>query len=482
MPQSLKLDAVHTASPSLKGFAVHPDPDQLPNSLEARDRRALVHGLTNLARHLTIGPKIIERGQGVWVTDSDGKTYIEGMSGLWCISLGYGQERLIAACEQQMRKLAYYHLTNHKAHPAAIELADKLLAIAPVPMSHVWFANSGSESADCAARLCWYYWNAVGKPQKRKFLSHDKAYHGNTIATASLTGTAYAHDGFNLPLDGFLHIATPHYIAAAQLGESEQQFVDRLLTDLETRILDEGPETIAAFFTEPVMSAGGVIVPPAGYFAGVQNILKKYDILLVVDEVVTAFGRTGEMFGTTRMALTPDMIITAKGLTSAYIPMSALLLNERVFGAMVDYSDRLGIFGLTLTYSGHPVAAAVAREAIAIYEDLSLAERTKTLEPVLLDGLRHRLGSHPNVGDIRGVGLLAGVQLVNTRDPFTPFDPAVKFGAKVAALAEANGLIVRAIGDTIAICPPLVISEAEIGLLIDRLSGAIKMASAELKP
>lgn len=471
-----------TALPSLKRFAVHTDPAQLPNSLEARDRRALVHGLTNLARHLTVGPKIIENGQGVWVTDSDGKTYIEGMSGLWCISLGYGQERLITACAQQMRKLAYYHLTNHKAHPAAIELADKLLAIAPVPMSHVWFANSGSESADCAARLCWYYWNAVGKPQKRKFLSHDKAYHGNTIATASLTGTTYAHDGFNLPLDGFLHIATPHYIAAAQLGETEQQFVDRLLADLETRILDEGPETIAAFFTEPVMAAGGVIVPPAGYFAGVQNILKKYDILLVVDEVVTAFGRTGEMFGTTRMALQPDMIITAKGLTSAYIPMSALLLNARVFDAMVDYSDRLGIFGLTLTYSGHPVAAAVASEAIAIYEDLSLADRTKALEPVLLDGLRHRLGSHPNVGDIRGVGLLAGVQLVAKRDPFTPFDPAAKFGAKVATLAEANGLIIRAIGDTIAICPPLVITEAEIGLLIERLYHAIEMATANLSP
>ena len=461
---------------------MHTDLAQLPNSLEARDRRALVHGLTNLARHLAVGPKIIESGQGVWVTDSDGKTYLEGMSGLWCISLGYGQERLITACEQQMRKLAYYHLTNHKAHPAAIELADKLLAIAPVPMSHVWFANSGSESADCAARLCWYYWNAVGKPQKRKFLSHDKAYHGNTIATASLTGTAYAHEGFNLPLDGFLHVASPHYICAAQSDETEKQFVNRLLADLEARILHEGPETIAAFFTEPVLAAGGVIVPPAGYFDGVQNILKKYDILLIVDEVVTAFGRTGEMFGTTRMALKPDMIITAKGLTSAYIPMSALLLNARVFDAMAEYSDRLGIFGLTLTYSGHPVAAAVAREAIAIYEDLSLAERTRALEPVLLDGLRQKLASHPNVGDIRGVGLLAGVQLVARRDPFTLFDPAAKFGAKVASLAEANGLIIRAIGDTIAICPPLVITEAEIGILVDRLCQAIEMAAAELSP
>jgi 4-aminobutyrate---pyruvate transaminase len=459
---------------------VNTDLPQLPNSLEARDRRSLVHGLTNLARHLEIGPKVIESGDGAWVTDSDGKQYLEGMSGLWCISLGYGQERLIAACEQQMRKLAYYHLTNHKGHRAAIELADKLLAIAPVPMSHVWFANSGSESADCAARLCWYYWNAVGKPQKRKFLSHDRAYHGNTIAAASLTGTSYAHEGFNLPLEGFLHVRSPHYFANAHPGETEGQFVERLLADLEARILEEGPETIAAFFTEPVLAAGGVIVPPAGYFEGVQIILKKYDILLVVDEVVTAFGRTGAMFGTTRMGLNPDLIIMAKGLTSAYIPMSALLLNARVFDAISEYSGRLGIFGLTLTYSGHPVAAAVAREAIAIYEELSIPDRTKALEPILMAGLRDRLGAHPNVGDIRGVGLLAGVQLVAKRDPLTMFDATAKFGARVAALAEANGLIVRAIGDTIAICPPLVITEGEIGMLIDRLSRAIDLAAAEL--
>jgi 4-aminobutyrate---pyruvate transaminase len=451
---------------------------QPPNSLEARDKRAVVHGLTNLARHLEVGPKIIESGQGVWVTDTDGKTYIEGMSGLWCVSLGFGQERLIAACEAQMRTLPYYHLTNHKGHPAVIELADKLLAIAPVPMSHVWFSNSGSEANDCAARLCWYYWNAVGKPEKRKFLAHSKAYHGNTIASASLTGTAYAHTGFNLPLDGFLHVRTPHFYEDALPGETEAQYVARVLAELEARIVAEGPDTIAAFFAEPVMAAGGVIVPPEGYFAGLQDVLARHDILLVVDEVVTAFCRTGEMFGTTTMGLKPDLLIYAKGLTSAYIPMSALLMNARIFDAISDFSDRLGVFGLTLTYSGHPVSAAVAREAIAIYEDQAIAERVRRLEPVLLDGLRARIGGHPNVGDIRGVGLLAGVQLVARRDPMTPFDKADKFGPRVAARAEELGLIVRAIGDTIAICPPLVISEAEIGLLIERLAAAIESISA----
>lgn len=453
---------------------------QAPNSLEARDRRALVHGLTNLSRHLDVGPKIIESGKGVWVTDGDGKTYLEGMSGLWCISLGYGQQRLVDACAAQMSKLAYYHLTNHKAHPAVIELAEKLLEIAPVPMSHVWFANSGSEANDCAARLCWYYWNAVGKPEKRKFLSHDKAYHGNTIASASLSGVAYAHKGFNLPLDGFLHVRKPHFFEEGLEGETEEQFVARLLADLEARILAEGADTIAAFFTEPVMAAGGVIVPPEGYFEGLQALLKKHDILLVADEVVTAFGRTGAMFGTTTMTLHPDLIICAKGLTSAYIPMSALLINARIFDAMVEYSDRLGIFGLTMTYSGHPVSAAVALETIALYEELAIAERSAALEPVLLGGLRTRLGDHPNVGDIRGVGLLAGVQLVSSREPRRFFEPSVAFGARVAALAEEGGLIVRAIGDTIAICPPLIITEDEIETLIDRLGQAIETASAEL--
>ena len=450
----------------------------LPNSLEARDRATVVHGLTNLDRHARIGPKIIESGRGAWVTDIDGKSYIEGMSGLWCISLGYGQSRLAKVAAAQMERLAYYHLTNHKAHPAVIELAETLIEIAPVPMSHVWFANSGSEANDCAARLAWYYWNAVGKPGKRKFITHEGAYHGNTIAAASLSGVSYAHEGFNLPLDGFLHIEKPHFYERGAPGESEDAFADRLLADLEAKILAEGADTIAAIFTEPVLAAGGVVIPPARYFEGLQALCRRHDILLVADEVVTAFGRTGELFGTTTMKLVPDMLICAKGLTSAYIPMSALMLNARVYDAVAEYSGRLGVFGLSMTYAGHPVSAAVAREAIAIYQEHDLAARTKAMEAVLLGGLRARLGDHPNVGDIRGVGLLAGVELVAERSPRTPFAPAVRFGPTVAAHAEEAGLIVRAIGDTIAICPPLVITEAEIGLLVDRLAGAIEAVAA----
>jgi 4-aminobutyrate---pyruvate transaminase len=443
-----------------------------PNSLEARDTHAVVHGLTNLKTHLRRGPLVIDRGRGVWVTDVDGREYIEAMSGLWCISLGYGQQRLVDAAAAQMAKLPYYHLTNHKGHAPVIELAEKLLEIAPVPMARVWFANSGSEAIDCAARLAWYHWNAVGQPERKKFIAHRLAYHGNTIASASLTGADYAHDRFNLPLPGFLHVASPYAYRFAGDGESEPAFVDRLIGELEQVIEREGPRTIAAFFTEPVIAAGGVIVPPDGYFARLQALLKRHDILLVCDEVVTGFARTGEMFGATAMGLDPDMLVCAKGLSSAYIPISAVLVNDKIFDAMVRQSDELGVFGLTLTYSGHPVAAAVAREALRIYEQERMPERVRALAPRFLGGLR-RLGEHPLVGDVRGRGLLAGVELVRDKARRAPFDKAAGVGPLCARLCEERGLILRAIGDTLALCPPLVISEDEIDELLRRLAAAL---------
>lgn len=449
------------------------------NSLEARDARSVVHGLTNLKLHATRGATVIERGHGVWVTDTRGRDYIEAMSGLWCIALGYGNERLADVAARQMKTLAYYPLTNHKSHPPVIALAEKLLAMAPVPMSHVWFASTGSEANDCAARLAWYYWNAVGRPDKRKFISHQLAYHGNTIATASLSGVSYAHDKFNLPLPGFLHVTTPHHFRHARAGESETQFTDRLITGIEQLIEREGADTIAAFFTEPVMAAGGVVVPPSGYFEKLQRLLAKHDILLVCDEVVTAFGRIGDRFGSTTMQLKPDMLVCAKALSSAYIPISALLMNERVYTAIARQSDERGVFGLTMTYSGHPVAAAVALEALTIYDEMDIVARVRKLEAPFLGGL-NRLLEHPLVGEVRGRGLLAGVELTRHVETRAPFDPAVKAGALCARIAEEQGLIVRAIGDTIAFCPPLVISEAEIDEMLRRFRLALDLTAAEL--
>ena len=450
-----------------------------PDTLETRDTRSVIHGLTNLKRHLEIGPTVIESGHGVWVRDNHGREYIEAMSGLWCIALGYGDKRLAAVAARQMEQLAYYPLISHKSHPQAIELAEKLLAIAPVPMSRVWFANSGSEANDCAIRLAWYYWNAVGKPGKRKLIAHQQSYHGNTIATASLSGVAYNHQGFNLPLPGFLHVACPHYYRGGQAGESEAAYTQRLLAALEARIEAEGADTIAAFFTEPVIAAGGVIMPPAGYFDGLQKLLKKHDILLVCDEVVTGFARTGNMFGATTMNLLPDMLVCAKALSSAYIPISALLVNERIFTAMARQSDELGSFGLTMTYCGHPVASAVAREAIRIYEEEDLPARVRRLDAPFLGGLRG-LATHPLVGEVRGLGLLAGVELVRNKNTHEPFAKNQKIGAICAALCEKHGLMLRAIGDTLALCPPLVISETEIEALLVRLRLALDETAATL--
>ena len=450
-----------------------------PDTLETRDTRSVIHGLTNLKRHLEIGPTVIESGHGVWVRDNHGREYIEAMSGLWCIALGYGDKRLAAVAARQMEQLAYYPLISHKSHPQAIELAEKLLAIAPVPMSRVWFANSGSEANDCAIRLAWYYWNAVGKPGKRKLMAHQQSYHGNTIATASLSGVAYNHQGFNLPLPGFLHVACPHYYRGAQADESEAAYTQRLLAALEARIEAEGADTIAAFFTEPVIAAGGVIMPPAGYFDGLQKLLKKHDILLVCDEVVTGFARTGNMFGATTMNLLPDMLVYAKALSSAYIPISALLVNERIFTAIARQSDELGSFGLTMTYCGHPVASAVAREAIRIYEEEDFPARVRRLEAPFLGGLRG-LASHPLVGEVRGLGLLAGVELVRDKNTHEPFAKNQKIGAICAALCEKHGLMLRAIGDTLALCPPLVISETEIEELLARLRLALDETAATL--
>jgi 4-aminobutyrate--pyruvate transaminase len=450
-----------------------------PNSPEARDAASVVHPLTNLKAHLERGPVIIDEGHGVWVRDIHGKEYIEGMAGLWCLSLGYGQERLVAAATEQMRRLPYYHLTNHKSHSPVIELAGKLLDIAPVPMSKIWFANSGSEGNDSAARIAWYYWAALGQPQRRKIIAHRQAYHGNTIASASLSGMFYNHASFGLPLDGFLHVTPPHHYRFAEPGESEADFATRLADELDALIRAEGPETVAAFFTEPVLGSGGVIVPPPTYFEKVQAVLGKYVILLVADEVITGFCRTGNMFGSTTMGLEPDMLVCAKGLSSAYLPISALMLNARVFDAIAAESDRVGVFGLSFTYSGHPVSAAVAREAIAIYEEQDIVGHVRRVGPRLQSGLR-KLRDHPLVGEVRGLGLVAGVELVANKDTHEPFDKALAVGPFCNGRAEEHGLIVRAIGDTISFCPPLVIDETEIDQLLARFALALSDTAAML--
>jgi 4-aminobutyrate---pyruvate transaminase len=437
-----------------------------------RDIDSVLHPYTNLIRHKEVGPLMITRGEGVRVFDDQGRDYIEGLAGLWCTALGWGEERLVEAAAAQMRKLPFYHLFSHKSHDPGVELCERLLAMAPAPMSKVFLANSGSEANDTAVKLIRYYSNALGRPDKKKIIAREKAYHGVTVATASLTGLPNNQRSFDLPMPGILRAGCPHHWRFGRAGESEEQFATRLAEELEAMILAEGPDTVAAFFAEPVMGAGGVIVPPATYFAKIQAVLDRYDVLLVADEVICGFGRTGNMFGCETFGIRPDMMAVAKGLSSGYLPISALLVNERVYGPIAEESGRIGVFGHGYTYGGHPVAAAVAVETLKIYQERDILAQVRRVEPVLQYGLA-AFRDHPMVGEVRGIGLIGAVELAADKRTGAPFDPKLAMGAAVVAKAQDHGVILRAMGDTIAFSPPLIISAEEIGEMLSRFRLAL---------
>ena len=443
-----------------------------PNSAAALDIASHLHPYTNARKHETEGPMVITEGKGVFVYDDQGKEYIEGLAGLWSTALGFGEERLIKAATDQMRKLPYYHNFAHKAAMPTIDLAAKLLEIAPVPMSKVFFANSGSEANDSVMKMVWYYNNARGRPDKKKIISRIKGYHGVTVATASLTGLPYNHRDFDLPIANILHTSCPHHYRFGQDGESEEDFATRCAAELEQLILDEGPETIAAFIGEPVMGAGGVIVPPRTYWAKIQAVLEKYDVLLIGDEVICGFGRTGNLFGCQTYGIKPDIITVAKALSSSYLPISAVLISDPVYQTIADNSAKIGTFGHGYTYSGHPVPAAVALETLKIYEERDIVGHVRQVGPRLQEGLR-RYADHPMVGEVRGVGLIAAVELVADCASKTAFDPPGRVGGYFAGRAEAHGLIIRNLMDSIAFCPPLIITEEQIDSLVERFGRAL---------
>ena len=451
------------------------------NSAQARDIAYQVHPQTNLRLHQTEGPLVVERGDGAYVFDDGGKRYLEGMAGLWCASLGFSERRLADVAYEQMKTLPYYHTFNGRSHPASIDLAEKLIEIAPVRMSKVLFQSSGSEANDTAIKLVWYYHNAIGKPKKKKIIGRTKGYHGTTAASVSLSGQALMHADFDLPLDRFRHTEQPHYYKLAEEGESEEAFAARMAERLESLILAEGPDTCAAFFAEPVQGAGGVIVPPPTYFEKVQAVLKKYDVLFVADEVICGFGRTGNRWGSETFGLEPDMLPCAKALSASYMPISALMISEAVFDAMVAESDKIGIFGHGYTYSGHPVTSAVALETLRIYEDRDVLGHVRRVSPYFQSKIA-ALAEHPLVGDVSGVGLLAGLEIVRDKRTRESFDPAAKIGERIQGAALRHGLISRALGDRLALCPPLIIGEAHV----DEIAGAVRSALddvwAEVRP
>lgn len=450
-----------------------------PNSMEARDVAYHLHAYTDGRRHLEVGPMVVESGEGIYVTDNAGNRYIEAMAGLWSVALGFSEKRLVEAAARQMGKLPFYHSFTHKSHGPLIGLAEKLVTMAPAPMSKAFFTNSGSEANDTALKMIWYRSNALGQPQRKKVISRERAYHGVTIASASLTGLPNNHRSFDLPLSSILRTGCPHHWRNAMPGESEEAFATRLADDLEKLILAEGPDTIAAFFGEPVMGAGGVVVPPRTYWQKIQAVLRKYDILLVADEVICGFGRTGSMFGCETYGIEPDIMVLSKALSSSYLPISAVLANDKVIEPILDESHRIGTFGHGFTGGGHPVAAAVALETIDIIEERGLVEHAAVVGDRLRAGL-HALEGHPLVGEVRGVGLIAAVELVVDKPNRSALEPAGRLGGIVNAELQAAGVISRNMGDAIAFCPPLIITEAEVDDLLARFRTALERAAEKI--
>jgi 4-aminobutyrate--pyruvate transaminase len=450
-----------------------------PNSMHARDIAYMLHPYTNAEKHRETGPIIIDRGAGVRVWDDQGREYIEAMSGLWSVAVGFGEQRLVDAAAAQMAKLPYYHTFTHKSNQPAIELAEKLVAMTPDRLQKVFFTNSGSEANDTVIKLVWYYMNATGQPQRKKFISRIKGYHGITIASGSLTGLPVNHRDFDLPLPGFLHTTCPHHYRMGRPGESEEAFATRCAVDLEALILAEGPETVAAFIGEPLMGAGGVIVPPATYWEKIQAVCRKYGILIVADEVITGFGRLGRPFGSNRFGIDPDIMVVSKQITSSYMPLAAVLISDELYGPIAGNSAKVGVLGHGFTASGHPVATAVGLENLRIIEERGLIARAAELEPLLQSSLR-AYADHPLVGEVRGVGMIAAVELVADKATKAPFDPVGKAAGLVFRFGHDHGVIVRAIGDSVAFCPPLVSTEDDIRQIVARFGRALEDAAKVL--
>ncbi|MGF1552760.1 MAG: aminotransferase [Paracoccaceae bacterium] len=445
--------------------------DRLTNA-QVRDLEALLHPNSDLVRLRERGAHSIASGSGVHVTDESGRRYIEAMSGLWCCGLGFDEPELVEAAAEQMARLPYYHLFGGRTHEPAIELAEAIKDLFPEPMARVFYASSGSEANDTQIKAIWYYNNARGLPRKKKIVSRRKGYHGVTLATASLTGIALNHDGFDLPLGFARHTTTPHFWREGRDGEDEAAFCARLAADLDALIEAEGPETVAAFIAEPVMGAGGVIVPPEGYFAAIQPVLERHDVVLIDDEVICGFGRTGTWFGAETMGMRPDTVSMAKQLTSAYVPLSAVALRREIAEAVEAEAARRPAFGHGFTYGGHPVGCAVALKAIEIYRRRDIPGHVARIAPAFQQGLRAH-AEHPLVGEARGVGLLGALELSPDREARATFAEPGKVGPRFAEEMLERGVLVRALGDTVAFCPPMVIDEAGVEEMLAPLGAAL---------
>jgi L-2,4-diaminobutyrate transaminase len=457
-------------------------------SLEEMDRQSLIHPATSIADHLKTGPTIIDAGSGVRVRDQSGRELIDCGAGLWCVNIGYGRAELGEAAAQAMRDLGYYHTFASHSNEPIIRLADRVLGLfrekaGAGHLSKMFFGTSGSDANDTNFKLVRYYNNLRGQPLKKKVISRLGSYHGLTYAAGSLTGIPSFHKAFDLPIEGVLHTSCPHFYRFAQDGEDEETFTSRMISDLEALIMREGPETIAAFIAEPIMGTGGGFLPPKGYFRRVQELLAEHDILFIADEVITGFGRSGVWFATGLFDLKPDIVTLAKGITSAYFPLSASVISEKIWAVLRDASPASGPLMHGFTYSGHPVGGAVGLANLDIMENEGLIENSAAMGAYLRDRLSEQLADNPFVGDIRGAGLMVAVEFVADKKNRRFFDSQTQPHRIVARKALDEGLLVRALpyADVTSFSPPLCITRSDIDEIVERYTRALARAMPELR-
>jgi putrescine aminotransferase len=445
-------------------------------ALQELDKQSYMHPFTDSKAMHEKGTRIITSADGCYIYDSEGGKTLDGMAGLWCVSIGYGRDELADVAAKQMRELPYYNSFFGTAHPPVIKLAAQLKRLAPDNISHVFFTGSGSESNDTNVRLVRHYWQAKGQPTKRTIISRDNAYHGSTMAAMSLGGMKGMHAQGGI-IDGIEHIMQPHWYHEALAGETADEFGLRAAQALETKILECGADNVGAFIGEPVQGAGAVIVPPATYWPEIQRICKKYDILLIADEVITGFGRTGNWFASETLGIKADLITIAKGLSSGYMPIGGVLISERVAKVVIEGGE----FAHGYTYSGHPVAAAVASANLSIIEDEGMIAQVRDETGPYLQKRIEELLDHPLVGQVRGIGLMAAVELVQDKESHTNYPKEVGIGGICRDYALANGLVMRAVGDSMILCPPLIISKLEIDELIEIIKKSLDQTLTQVE-
>jgi L-2,4-diaminobutyrate transaminase len=454
------------------------------NDPSVLDRAHVFHPSTHMGQHARgeSANRIVTGGKGVYIVDRDGTESLDAFAGLYCVNVGYGRTEIADAMHEQAKRLAYYHAYVGHSNEEIIRLSERIVRMAGMGMSRVYYGMSGSDANETNVKMVWYYNNVLGRPEKKKIISRRRGYHGSGLMTGSLTGLPMFHNAFDLPLDRVLHTACPHHWREGRDGESEHDFSRRCAAELDALIEAEGPETVAAFIGEPVMGTGGIITPPEGYWEEIQKVLKKHDVLLIADEVVTAFGRTGEPFGSHTYGIRPDLITIAKGVSSGYLPLSGVIVSEGVWEVLVDGSDKLGPLGHGWTYSAHPVCAAAANANLDIVEGEDLTGNARDTGAYFQSRMRETFAGHDIVGDVRGVGLLAALEFAGGPERKTDFDPALKVGPRIAAAMLDEGVIARALphGDILGFAPPLVISREEIDIVVAAAKRAVDRVAGEL--